>query len=170
MKTISSQLADVLRRARGALLATTLMALAPPLFSGWTPLANTPPGGVALMLLLSDGTVMAQQAPATDAVGTTFYTNTWYRLTPANGSYANGTWTELAPMLNTRLWYSSVVLRDGRVLIAGGEYGTGGSTAEIYDPVSDHWTMTPPPGMFLSDSVAKILRDGRVLERVMHFC
>ena len=160
-KTTISRLAGALRRF--VLSTATLLVLSPALIAGWRPLANTPPGGVALMLLLSDGTVMAQQAPYADASGMTVYTNTWYRLTPVNGSYINGTWTVLSPMLNTRLWYSSVVLRDGRVLVAGAEYGTGGSTAEIYDPVPNQWTMTPAPGVALSDSVSKILRDGRVL-------
>jgi hypothetical protein len=106
---------------------------------------------------------MAQQAPYVDGSLNTVYTNTWYRLTPVNGSYINGTWTTLNPMLNTRLWYSSVVLRDGKVLVAGGEYGTGGSTAEVYDPMLNQWTSTESPGVGLSDSVSKILRDGRVL-------
>jgi len=159
-KTTTALLAVALRRV--VLFTATLLVSSPALIAGWTPLANAPPNGVALMLLLSDGTVMAQRAPYVDATKATILTNTWYRLTPVNGSYVNGTWTTLSAMLNSRLWYSSVVLRDGRVLVAGGEYGTGGSAAEIYDPVHDQWTTIPAPGA-LSDSVAKILRDGRVL-------
>jgi hypothetical protein len=68
IKTASSQLAGLLRRF--VLSMATLLVLAPALMAGWTPLANKPPGGVALMLLLSDGTVMAQQAP------TSGYSNT----------------------------------------------------------------------------------------------
>ena len=55
----------------------------------WTPLANTAPGGVSLMLLLTDGTVMVQNGGG----------NAWYKLTPdSSGSYINGTWTTLASM------------------------------------------------------------------------
>src|SRR5215471_4047214 len=67
----------------------------------WTALANAAPGGVNTMLLLSDGTVMAQNGGST----------TWYRLTPdSSGSYANGTWTTRTPMNFSRLYYSSQVL------------------------------------------------------------
>src|ERR1017187_5338352 len=79
----------------------------------WSPLAPAAPGPVQLMLLLSDGTVMAASAGA----------NGWYRLAPdIHGSYVNGTWSSLASMHDTRLYYSSDVLRDGRVFVAGGEY------------------------------------------------
>ena len=73
------------------------------------------PGGV--MLVLSDGTVMCKTyAGGTDGIG-----NTWDRLTPdANGSYIAGTWSAMAPMYDTRLYFSSQVLMDGRVYVAGG--------------------------------------------------
>lgn len=143
-----------------AILATGLLFCSE-IHAGWTPLTNTPPGGagIQMLILLSDGTVMAQLAP----VGTTIQ-NQWYRLTPdSQGSYSNGTWTTLSPSIDTRLFYSSQVLRDGRVLTAGGEYGTGGSAAEIYDPQANTWTATPAPGVFLSDSISKVLPNGTVL-------
>ena len=90
----------------------------------WLALTNPAPGGVNLMLLLSDGTVM------TAGSGTS-----WYRLTPdVHGSYVNGTWTTLAPMNDSRRYFSSQVLPDGRVFVAGGEYGSGANKAEIYQP------------------------------------
>ena len=61
----------------------------------------------------------------------------WYKLTPdSKGSYKNGTWSQLASMVDTRLYYSSMVLPNGNVYVAGGEYGSGGSDArgEIYNP------------------------------------
>jgi hypothetical protein len=128
--------------------------LAKPTTGTWTPLANSAPGAVNLMLLLSDGTVMAQNGGGTD----------WYQLTPdSHGSYVKGTWTTLAPMHDTRLWYSSDVLRDGRVFVAGAEYGTGKSTAEVYDPLRNAWTVAPPSGQTFVDSVSKVLPDGNVL-------
>jgi hypothetical protein len=135
----------------------------------WTQLVNYAPGGINTMLLLSDGTVM----------GTTGGT-AWYKLTPSSsGSYVNGTWSTLAPMNYSRLYFSSDVLRDGRVFVAGGEYGNGTTNAEIYDPVANTWTVVPVPSGIINtgnsvnssgantagflDSVSVLLGDGRVL-------
>ena len=121
----------------------------------WTPLKNGAPSGINLMLLLTDGTVMCQAAGAT---------NQWWRLTPdAKGSYVNGTWTALASMHDTRLYGESQVLPDGRVFIGGGEYGSGRNTAEVYDPLTDKWTMTPDAGQEFSDANSEILPNGDVL-------
>src|ERR1039458_4599356 len=111
----------------------------------WVPLTNQAPDNIDNLLLLSDGTVMvASGEPGAGGIG-----NAWYRLTPdANGSYLNGTWSTLAPMHYDRVYYSSQVLRDGRVLVAGGEYGTGTNSAEVYDPLANTWTVTPPPPSF----------------------
>ena len=120
----------------------------------WVPVTQTAPGGVELMLLLSDGTVMAQNSGG----------KAWYRLTPdGHGSYVNGSWTTRKPMNDTRTFYSSAVLQDGRVLVAGGEYGTGGSTAEVYDPGSDSWKLTPTAGVGFSDSQCRLLPNGNVM-------
>src|ERR1043166_3219412 len=98
----------------------------------WTPLAHQPPTTISLLLLLTDGTVMAADG---------YYG--WYRLRPdLHGSYVNGTWSSLASMHDSRFAAGSVVLIDGRVLMAGGEYGTGRMTSEIYDPLTDKWTMS----------------------------
>ena len=48
-------------------------------------------------------------------------------------------------MHDTRLYYSTQVLKDGRVFVAGGEYGTGRKTGETYDPRTDRWLMAPLP-------------------------
>lgn len=107
--------------------------------AGWTPLANLPPGGSVInMLLLSDGTVMTESGD--DA-------QHWFRLTPdAHGSYVNGTWTTTAPMSMLRLYFTTNILQDGRVWLLGGEY-TGpyvdpniAPTGEIYDPIKDTWS------------------------------
>ena len=127
----------------------------------WTPLTSTAPDSVELMLLLPDGTVMGANNPSdiTGAIG-----SKWYRLTPDNhGSYINGTWTTRTAASYSRLFYSSEILQDGRVFVAGGEYGTGGSTAEIYDPVADSWTTLPSSGQTFKDSNSKVRPDGTVL-------
>ena len=120
----------------------------------WASLTNfAPVAGTAL--LLTDGSVMVQQSNGT----------AWYKLKPdATGSYINGTWTALAPMNDSRLYFASVVLPDGRVFVGGGEYGTGTSSVEIYDPVANAWTrVTSWTGGDIGDSTGKVLPDGRVL-------
>jgi hypothetical protein len=94
----------------------------------------------------------------------------WYRLTPdIHGSYVNGTWTTLAAMHDARLYFSSDVLPDGRVFVAGGEYGSAGihspnsETAEVYDPLANVWTSLPSSGKDFYDSVSKVLPSGNVL-------
>jgi hypothetical protein len=131
----------------------------------WTPVATSAPhasgGG---MLLLSDGTVLVKSTFG----GTDGYGNTYCKLTPnSSGSYVNGTWTSIAPMINTRLYYSSQLLKDGRVYVAGGEYGSGGSSGEVYNPLTNTWTAAPAPGATLSDANSEILDDGRVLQALV---
>jgi hypothetical protein len=125
----------------------------------WTALANPSPAQSSTMLLLSDGTVMIQGSA---------YTNQWNRLTPdSTGSYAQGTWSSLAPMNLARQFYASNVLKDGRVFVEGGEYSSAGkdtNTGEIYDPVANSWTMLPSfPQSKFGDDPSMLLPDGRVL-------
>jgi hypothetical protein len=125
----------------------------------FTPLVNLPPEGIGTMMLLSDGTVMAQNAPSGG------FGRNWYQLTPdASGSYVNGTWSQLASMSDTRLYYPSDVLPDGRVFVAGGEYGSGTNKGEVYDPLSNTWTSAPAgPLGDIGDVPSETLPDGRVL-------
>ena len=131
----------------------------------WTPVTSLAPGANGGgMLLLSDGTVICKSfSGGTDGIG-----NIYNKLTPdSHGSYINGTWSSIAPMKNTRLYYSSQVLKDGRVYVCGGEYGTGGSAGETYNPLTNAWTLTPAPGAFVSDANSEILEDGRVLQAIV---
>ena len=127
----------------------------------WRAVAQLAPDNIDTMLLLSDGTVMAASGQPNDgSVG-----KAWYRLTPdSQGSYVNGHWSALAPMHDSRLYFSSDVLLDGRVFVAGGEFGSGASSAEVYDPLSDAWTLCPSAGQTsFEDSISKILPNGNVL-------
>jgi Kelch motif len=133
----------------------------------WTPISNAPQFEASTMLLLTDGTVMCQQSGGVS----------WYKLTPHSaGDYSKGTWRTLAPMHNTRLYYASAVLRDGRVLVCGGEYSNDGvadgtsiendtNKCELYDPVADVWTVIPPPAGWtnIGDAACCILPDGKLL-------
>jgi len=127
------------------LAALSSMAYAQGRNASWTPLANLPPGGSVInMLLLTDGSVITQSGDDGQH---------WFKLIPdAHGSYVNGTWTTTAPMSFPRLYFTTNVLQDGRVWLLGGEY-TGpyfdpniAPSGEIYDPVKDTWSpITPYP-------------------------
>ncbi|HET6993039.1 MAG TPA: T9SS type A sorting domain-containing protein, partial [Bacteroidia bacterium] len=89
--------------------------------------------------------------------------------------YANGTWTTMTPMHDTRVYFASQVLKDGRVFVAGGEIenesptgnGTGGYSGETYNPVTDTWTMAPAQASYFGDANSEILPDGKVLLAVL---
>jgi len=76
----------------------------------WTPLTNQPTFSASTAFILTDGRVMVQDTGAQD----------WWALTPdANGSYLNGTWSQLAslPAGYGPLYYASAVLPDGRLAV-----------------------------------------------------
>jgi hypothetical protein len=88
-------------------------------------------------------------------------------------------WSAAARMHARRVGATSVLLRDGRVLVAGGGDGTGrlNTTAEVYDPGTDSWAFVAPmpigtaaggaPGLFSSvlDSGKVLVVGGRSEER-----
>ena len=131
----------------------------------WTLLTTNAPdfnGGV--MLLLTDGTVLAKTY-----TGSTFG-NVWDKLTPdVHGSYINGTWSTTPAMHDDRLYFSTQVLKDGRVYVAGGEDGSGANKCEIYNPVTNTWStpLTVPGGYSIDDGNSEILPDGRVLQAIV---
>jgi hypothetical protein len=125
----------------------------------WTPLVNPAPAKAGHMMLLSDGTVMVQHAD-----DTLENTTNWYRLTPdVHGGYVTGTWSTIAPMHRSRMFYESFVVPDGRVVFAGAEYG-GTNDVEVYNPLANTWT-TPlvSPAFTIRDGCSELLPDGRLL-------
>src|SRR5215813_7519408 len=91
------------------------------MFGTWKPLVHQPGFNTSTMILLTDGRVMVQEEA----------TANWHALSPdSNGNYINGSWTALAPMRCFRRYYASGVLKDGRVIIVGGEQNNcgGGDT------------------------------------------
>jgi Galactose oxidase, central domain/Kelch motif len=56
-----------------------------------------------------------------------------------------GAWTPTGQMVDERMGHTATLLRDGRVLVVGGESVAGGhpsGTAELYDPGTGTWTAT----------------------------
>ncbi len=154
--------------ARATLAATS---------SRWQILPNQPPVldytdcGPGAPILLTDGTVLVQDAGCQD----------WWKLTPdSNGSYVNGTWSQIAslPSDYSPLYHSSAVLPDGRFIIEGGEYNflkpAWTDLGAIYDPVADKWTPVAPPSFFvgccgidhptIGDAQSVILADGTYMQ------
>jgi Kelch motif protein len=125
----------------------------------WQGLINQPTFHTSTMILLSDGRVMVQE----DA------TPHWHALTPDDeGNYVKGTWSPLADMAIWRRYYASGMLKDGRIILIGGEdSGAGGDTnlGQIYDPVSDTWGPLPsPPGWSqVGDAACCVFPDGRFM-------
>ncbi|MGH8094915.1 MAG: hypothetical protein ACREIF_15825 [Chthoniobacterales bacterium] len=122
-------------------------------------LAHQPPGGAFLSFQLTDGTIMCQANNSAN----------WWKLTPdVNGSYLNGTWSQLASLQSgySPDDFASAVLADGRVVITGGEYNFGSFTltnlGAVYDPLANTWTpLSAPPGWdFIGDSPSVVLADG----------
>jgi len=132
----------------------------------WTAVTNLMPPvatGSGHMLLLPNGSVMV-------AGGGT--ANDWYELTPNNtGSYINGTWTTLASMATTRLYYASDVLPTGKVFVEGGEYTnpassnpTDGNTGEMYNIASNTWSpIATYPNPAFGDGISELLNNGNIL-------
>jgi hypothetical protein len=96
----------------------------------------------------------------------------WWRLTPdLHGSYANGTWSPMAELQTGYLptYFASAVLRDGRVIVIGGEYNENAQLetplGAIYDPSVDVWTPVQAPSPLdtwfsVGDAPSIVLADG----------
>ncbi|HKD36232.1 MAG TPA: hypothetical protein VKB78_05505, partial [Pirellulales bacterium] len=81
-------------------------------------LANSPSGdpGIGTMIQLTDGSIIANG-------GKDNASKNWQRLIPdSSGSYQNGQWHSLMNSNVGRLFFGSVVLPSGKVLVVGGEY------------------------------------------------
>ena len=148
---------------------TTAPEIVPPAGPTWTEAKNTPPVSMGSMLLLADGRVLVHSEPnCGGCVGN--YSN-WYTLTPTNtGSYINGTWKQVAsfPSGYAPLFFASAVLRDGKVVVQGGEYNclsgcspVWQSLGALYDPAANKWTATVPPTRSnIGDAQSVVLPNG----------
>ncbi len=128
----------------------------------WQPLNRRAPVAMGVPLLLTDGTVLVHRPS----------TSEWYRLRPSNtGSYVDGTWSKAGSMPSNYgpLYFASAVLRDGRVVVSGGEYNFGQGVwtnlGAIYNPASNTWApLAGPPGWGnIGDTQCTVMRDGKLL-------
>jgi hypothetical protein len=134
------------------------------LLSGtWSPVTTAsgePPPFLQNVILLSDGSVLAQ-------TGFDKATNTWIRFT------ISGAFARVSSVPNSNLQredFSADVLTDGRVLVLGGEYSgpnndlNDTNTGEVYDPVANTWSnIANFPEGTLGDAPSEVLSNGMVL-------
>ena len=153
------KLSRMLGFATGVLLAAVGVANA----QSWQPLAHQPSFTAGHALLLTDGTVMVHHEDPNDGF------IDWWKLTPdINGSYVNGTWTQLASLPSNYgpLFFASAVLPDGRVIVEGGEQNFAQyvwtNKGAIYDPLQNVWTPVNPPSGWTSigDAQSVVLNNG----------
>lgn len=125
-------------------------------------LTHPAPDGAETVLLLTDGRALVQGNNDTD----------WWTLTPdINGSYVNGTWTQVASLPPGYAPYAAAeaVNIDGRVILEGGEYNFGSfaftNQGAVYDPIANTWTVQPPPAGwgFIGDSPSSVLPNGKFM-------
>lgn len=110
---------------------------------------HTAPGGATAPLLLTDGTVLVQNAGPTGNDGRLF------RLRPdARGRYVSGRWESFPRLPYAPAANAQAVLPDGRIIVVGGEYtGKDGhftltNQGAIFDWRTGTWTRLTPPRFF----------------------
>jgi len=124
----------------------------------WIPIHTPPRFNVGVALLLTDGNIMVQENG----------TPNWYELIPDNfGFYRSGSWHQLRSMPSgyKPLYFASAVLKNGHVIIEGGEYNgifNDTNLGAIYDPVANHWTPVPHPDHWsqIGDAPSVVLPNG----------
>jgi len=151
----------------------------------WSNLNHSPGAHLDTCLLLTNGDVMCHEYGSAN----------WHRLRPDNtGSYKNGTWdspgiasmpngtdtSDVVDKMNNHhtcnpcayapTYFASAVLKDGRVVVIGGEYNTNGQTwtniGFLYDPAANSWStqLTEPFGTGqIGDDQSVVLKDGTML-------
>ena len=123
---------------------------APPPAGSWQTLTMTWPVD-ADMMLMTDGRLLGMSQ-----------SKSCYVLAPASdGTYGGSSWTAVASMHDSRLYFGSKILPDGRVFVVGGEYGSGTGKGEVYDPVADSWGSQFTAGG-AADTETALLPDGKI--------
>ncbi|MGQ0520892.1 MAG: DUF7948 domain-containing protein [Actinomycetota bacterium] len=109
-------------------------------------------------------------APAQAAAAATVTVTTPAGTSPPNPAarytYGEGTWELTGAQATARVATRSVLLADGRVLLAGGrdrQNGTAVASAEVYDPKTGTWALTGSMTVGRTAHTATLLRNGKVL-------
>lgn len=135
----------------------------------WANLVNPAPfADPGAELLEPDGTVLVHDDD----------TRFWWKLTPdANGSYIDGTWSQIASLPHgyEPLYFASAILPTGNgqpagsLIIEGGEYNGPNSVwttqGAIYNPQANTWTPVKPPDGWttIGDAESNVLTDGQFM-------
>ena len=99
------------------------------------------------------------------AGGTDYYDGSWHAMDRVDVylPYSH-VWLRAASLRQPRADHAAVALRDGRILVAGGENGNFiYKTAEIYDPATDTWTQAASMPRVRTQFLMATLPDGSVL-------
>lgn len=113
--------------------------------------------------LLPDGTILVVGGRYFDGVLKT--TNSCELFDPATGI-----WSFVDSLHQGRLYYTTTLLNDGRVLVVGGSTPQGVTTqCELYDPLSNTWLVTESLSEARESHEATLLNDGRVLVTGGHY-
>ena len=139
---------------------THLTELYDPPANRWAP-AGEIENSTGTAVLLGDGSVLASGGRTLPSPHGLFASA--MRFDPATS-----VWSPAAPMLRARAGHTLTLLRDGRVLAAGGidqiaASGIRTNTTELYDPASGQWSPGPPMLRARAGHTATLLAGGRVL-------
>jgi hypothetical protein len=125
--------------------------------------------------MLKDGRVLVAGGHSTDLGGqwiapTTHFPDMGLPLASAEiYDPATGKFSPTGSMIAARDSQTATLLRDGRVLVAGGfdcsalTSCDGVGSAELYDPATGHFSLTASPQEYVDPHAAVLLGDGRVL-------
>ncbi|HEX8818671.1 MAG TPA: kelch repeat-containing protein [Archangium sp.] len=108
------------------------------------------------MTVLPDGRVLA--AGGNDGNGSAATASSADLYNPATN-----TWTPTGSMANSHDMHTATLLNDGKVLVAGGTYGTNRLGADVYNPATGTWTPTGNMPQVHSQHTAVLLPNGKVL-------
>jgi len=150
--------------ASPASLSTRTAEIFDPATGNWTPTASMAfSRALHTATLLADGEVLV-----TGGASTYHGSKGTVRATAEIYDPRTATWRAAGAISVPRYHHTAALLRDGRVLIAGGWSFTTNSdpslaTAEIYDPAADTWTATGSMAVGRARASMTALLDGRVL-------
>jgi hypothetical protein len=124
----------------------------------------------------SQTTAPASQAPSSTAAATGGGPNASSATSssePFTAPTLSVGWQAVSPLLQARAGHTATTLKDGRVLVVGGEFDstdavgdpveTDLASTELFDPAAGRWTAGPPMPSPRSRHLALALADGRIL-------